>query len=101
MLKDKFYSIVSYSENGFRIRLNPDHPIFAGHFPSYPIVPGVCLMQVAAELCGKTIAGARDIKFLVPVLPSRTSELDFTFSGPSVIISDGETVFAKMKLELV
>lgn len=101
MLKDRFYSVLSSSQDTFRVRLNPEHPIFSGHFPSYPIVPGVCLMQMASELYGRDLAGARDVKFLVPVLPSETKDLDFSFNGQVVTVSDGDTVFARMKLEFV
>lgn len=99
MLKGDFFEVLSVSGEDYRIRINASHPIFSGHFPSYPITPGVCLMQVAAELCGRTIAGAKDVKFLVPVLPQQTPELTFRISGPAVTVFDGETVYAKMKLE--
>jgi len=52
MLKDNFYKIagiVTGEKNILNIRLNRDHPIFEGHFPGNPIVPGVCLIQMIHE----------------------------------------------------
>jgi len=31
---------------------SPDDPIFLGHFPGNPIVPGVLLTEALAQLCG-------------------------------------------------
>ncbi len=30
--------------------LNPKHPIFEGHFPESPVVPGVCMIQMIKEI---------------------------------------------------
>ena len=30
--------------------LNPKHPIFDGHFPESPVVPGVCMIQMIKEI---------------------------------------------------
>ena len=60
-----------------------DHPAFPGHFPAFPIVPGVLLLDAmlqAAESSGAVmvteIAGA---KFLRPVMPDQ--ELALSCSG--------------------
>lgn len=54
-----------------------DHPAFAGHFPTRPIVPGVVLLDQAI-LCAARLSGAAiptagwqvaQAKFFVPVGP--------------------------------
>lgn len=52
-----------------------DHPVFAGHFPGQPIVPGVVLLDrailFAEALLGQSLASWQvgNAKFLSPVLP--------------------------------
>ena len=43
---------VSMTDGGMtcRVALNPDHYIYSVHFPGNPVTPGVCLLQMAAEL---------------------------------------------------
>lgn len=60
-----------------------DHPVFAGHFPGMPIVPGVMLLDAAARAiatdCGFS-GGAwqiNSVKFLSPLQPDETAMLKF------------------------
>jgi len=36
-----------------KIKLNPTHKIFSGHFPNNPITPGVVLVQIVKEILEK------------------------------------------------
>lgn len=55
-----------------------DHPVFAGHFPGQPIVPGVLLLDhailFAETMLGKPVAQWQvgNAKFLSPVSPGET-----------------------------
>lgn len=63
-----------------------NEPYFAGHFPETPIMPGVLLIESAAQLCSLVIAPddaaadeklyvllkVKDFKFLKPVIPGDT-----------------------------
>lgn len=68
-----------------------NEPYFMGHFPSAPIMPGVLLIESAAQLCSLVIApeGAaqddskmyvllkvKDFKFLRPVIPGDRLEIE-------------------------
>lgn len=65
-----------------------DHPVFSGHFPGHPIVPGVLLLgwaQTAIEVqLGQIIQGLAEAKFHSPATPADELELDFEV-GASVV----------------
>lgn len=67
-----------------------NEPYFMGHFPDAPIMPGVLLIESAAQLCSLVIAPDRvvpgddklyvllkvkDFKFLKPVIPGDRLEI--------------------------
>jgi 3-hydroxymyristoyl/3-hydroxydecanoyl-(acyl carrier protein) dehydratase len=64
--------------------VDPEHPVFAGHFPGRPIVPGVLLIDWALAAIqdvvpeAMSIAELGTVKFLQPVRPG--AELLLLFS---------------------
>lgn len=105
MLEGVLYEVVSREEGSAVVRLLPDSPVYAAHFPGYPITPGVTIVQMALELMGRTLSGAKDIKFVEPVLPSSAGTLlRFSWALPeperadvNVFLED-ETLCGKMIL---
>ncbi len=65
-----------------------ESPIFEGHFPGYPLMPGVLLTECMAQTTGWLVsalngfsampflAGIKEAKFRVPVLPGDVLEFD-------------------------
>ena len=74
MLQGFLYELTGKEEGSATIKLIPSCPIYKAHFPGYPITPGVTLVQIATEIMGKQLKGARDIKFIEPIFPSAVSE---------------------------
>ncbi len=87
MLKNDFYTILKFNrlENKRTgiFQLNSSHPIFEGHFPDIPIVPGVVLMQMIKEVleedlaCQLSLIEAKNVKFLDFINPKEITELNF------------------------
>lgn len=59
------------------LKINPGHPIFKGHFPGQPVVPGVCMMQMVKELVETATSRplrlhtGLELKFLSVIDPGR------------------------------
>jgi 3-hydroxyacyl-[acyl-carrier-protein] dehydratase len=92
MTNADFYSIHTLKTvpdgTGFTaiVRLNAAHPVFSGHFPGNPILPGVCTVQIIKELLTESlgisvqmtrVAGIKYLEFVNPVIQP---ELVFTCS---------------------
>ena len=89
-----------------------NEPYFVGHFPETPIMPGVMLIESAAQLCSLVIAPddaasdeklyvllkVKDFKFLKPVVPGDTLSIEVkcimataaAYEFSAVITVDGE-----------
>ncbi len=58
-----------------KIKLNPNHEIFDGHFPGNPIMPGVCMMQIIKEMTEDVLSKelflqtSTNIKFMAKINP--------------------------------
>lgn len=94
-----------------------NEPYFVGHFPEVPIMPGVLIIECAAQLCSLVISPenaaddenklyvllkVRDFKFLKPVIPGDTLTISVNCTMAcaaayefSAVISVGDTVKAK------
>ena len=120
MLQGDFYSIQSEEEissesRRFQVEIKSDHPIFLGHFPSQPVVPGVCLIQISKELCEMIVhrklflEKSVNIKFLNVVDPRihpvisfdiRLRQLENEHVNVDVVIYGAATTFVKFSGQL-
>ena len=85
MLKDSFYTIPEITNEAFSLKtvlqLREDHPLYQGHFPGQPVVPGVCMMQMVKELASiatkkaLVLQTADTMKFLQQIDPRQTPVL--------------------------
>jgi 3-hydroxyacyl-[acyl-carrier-protein] dehydratase len=97
------------------VALSPDHAIFKGHFPGQPVLPGVCMMQMIAEITGEhskqsfRITGAPMIKFLHMIDPRRNPvihlEIKYEPNGSKTTASGkiffGAQIFMKFQVILL
>lgn len=90
ILKNNLYTInrtIETSETRVRLgmTLNPDHPIFIGHFPGFPITPGAAMVEMVKEQVseylgqGLRLVTAKQVKFLEMMAPDDTAELELGF----------------------
>lgn len=89
-MKD-FYTITNHNDLGegkheFKLELNADHPVYEGHFPEMAVAPGVMLTDLVGSLTGHCVnkqlelVSARNIKFMVPVLPKKENRMHVTLT---------------------
>ncbi|MEX2499186.1 MAG: hypothetical protein WD397_09970 [Wenzhouxiangellaceae bacterium] len=64
-----------------------DHPVFPGHFPSDPVVPGAVLLSMVAEQAADSLgfSGARStwrrVRFVQPVSPEQPFRIELVGDG--------------------
>jgi 3-hydroxyacyl-[acyl-carrier-protein] dehydratase len=108
MLAGKLYTLERTLEETedsgtYRIGLNAEHPVFEGHFPGRPVVPGVTMMQTIQELLEDklnrkvVLKKAGNMKFLNMIDPAANPQIDVTIQHKE---QDGEIkVTASLKFE--
>ena len=79
--------------NWFEFNFNVDDPVFAGHFPNRPILPGIFQLEIArmaAEWMENRPLAVQEIaraKFQRPVLPGETLKLNLKLSEVGSVVS--------------
>ena len=118
-LKNNIYS-VSHKEKErltgrFEIKFNPSCVICQAHFPGEPIIPGVCIVQIAKELMEDLlgekmeIAKIKNVKFLSIISPMESTSVVYTMKKveiseeeaevkAQIVVTEGEEPKAKISL---
>lgn len=119
MVLENFYEIKSKEageDSGtfdFQIKVNSSHPIFKGHFPDNPVMPGVCMLQIIKEITEEIVKSklfmqkCANVKFLALINPkvNATLQLQLSFSQVEGIVKVksttkfDDTVALKMSAE--
>lgn len=119
LLLNDFYKIQNVQTSGevteFQICFNEQHFIYAAHFPGNPITPGVCIIQIVKELSKKILNGnifvkiIKNVKYLKIIHPNEfphivfkieLNHIDNQYYNEKVTVFYGETIFAKLHLQL-
>ncbi len=119
MLIDNFYSIKHFESGPHKIVaslcINDKHPVFQGHFPDQPIVPGVIQLQLIKECMEnalknrffiQSIDQAKYIQMISPLQhPNIEVEISYALTEEGhfkivASISSGTSTFTKVKAVL-
>lgn len=82
-----FFTVLTYESTEHTIhaaiQINSSHPLFNGHFPNYPVVPGVLWMYIGKKLAEKIVGknirttSSSEIRFLTLANPRTVGEIIF------------------------
>lgn len=88
MSGDGSFRLLETGENRFRIEIPAASPLFAGHFPGHPILPGIAHLAIVERALGAPLAAVRSMKIRRPVTTGET--MDLSLGSPD---ADGWTRF--------
>lgn len=119
MLQNTLFQILSEThhdtEATFEVGINWQHPLFGGHFPEHPIMPGACMVQIAVDLFSRLkkypflLAETGNVKFLQVVTPEINDGITFRlswkegaddFCNVRVSVTKNDRIFSKMILKM-
>lgn len=63
------------------IQVPAAHPVFDGHFPHRPVLPGSLLLAFIVDAWARPVARVARVKFLKTVLPGDRLTLTFSLSS--------------------
>lgn len=104
------------SQLNISVQIDEKHRVFEGHFPDFPILPGVYLIQMVKDSLNTFLSDnfwmktASSVKYLKPVEPGKNKslrlEITLTETEDSLLVSassflEDETVNFKFKGEFV
>lgn len=120
MFKDTLFTIVSENVSDgtaeCNIQLNSEHPIYKGHFPSDPITPGVCIVQMVTDLFSHiqkqdfVLNKVKNVKFIQIIRPTEHPIVTYKLNWEpeedgaykiKAIVCYHETVFSKISVTTV
>jgi 3-hydroxyacyl-[acyl-carrier-protein] dehydratase len=94
MLRGDLYTLENFAHNDrcatAALMLNSAHPIFEGHYPGQPVLPGACMLQIVKEILSLAIkadvviAIANNLKFLAMIDPVSMPRLEFRLTYQDV-----------------
>ena len=120
LLKDNLYQIIDSEKTEdssiYTLLIAETYPLFKGHFPGSPVLPGVCILQIFKELAETTLetghsfmySEIKQCKFLLPVAMNKpihvkvflTLKQDSDFWNMSASLKDDVTIFTTLKAVL-
>ena len=103
--KPSIYQLIeshkSQDKSLFVLRFNPEHPIFAGHFPGQPVVPGACIVQIAEDLQSDILGHAvrfnsvTNLKFRQAITPDKEVLMTITESKYTIEDNVSHVMYAQ------
>jgi len=100
----------------FNLSLNPESEIFKAHFPTRPITPGVCQVQMLLEAMETVehrplyLQDIKNIKYLAVISPDEVTQMQVRIQrvtrtegsmAVSAVFQWGDTLYTKISLNLV
>lgn len=110
MLIENLAVLTSENTNGQHIstilQIDPEHPLFKGHFPNNPIVPGVVLLQMLKEQAERFSGNqlqmfkASNVKFVSAISPEEENKirLETDFMDTNGLLTGSSKIFSKDKI---